>query len=370
MGVGGVEIAAGVTRLRRPSAQIHPDLAVLLTTSGSTGSPKLVRLSRSNIASNTAAIIRSLGLSASDRAILTLPLFYSYGMSVVLTHLSCGGSVVVTRSTLMEAAFWDAVRDYRPTFLNGVPATFEILRRLRFEQMDVPSIRSMTQAGGRMEATLIEEFGALMEHRDGGLFVMYGQTEASPRMTCLPPGWLSTKPGSVGPALQGGRLTITDLQTGGVLPVGSTGQVRYEGPNVMMGYATGEEDLAAGDVMGSGLDTGDIGYLDEDGCLFIAGRLKRIAKVNGERLSLDEIEGLVEADVACAMVAGGPDEVIVFCVPQAGKDLSVIRRRLSQLLRIPLRAIPFREIDAIPRTAAGKIDYGLIERMAIADESS
>lgn len=361
---GGQSLTPDAVRLQNSTGRLHPDLSILLTTSGSTGSPKFVRLSRRNIESNTAAIIESLGLTDADRAITTLPLYYSYGMSIALTHLCCGGSIVITQSTLMEQAFWNAIREYRPTSMGGVPTSYHILRRLGMDRLEAASIRSLTQAGGKLEPTLVKEFHELMERQGGKFFVMYGQTEASPRIACLPPNHLPEKLGSVGKVLSGGSVEIVDIETNAALPVGAVGRIVYRGPNVMMGYAQGEADLARGDEMRSRLDTGDLGYLDEDGCLFITGRLKRIAKVHGERVNLDEMSAIISSDEEIAVVAAEPDRIIVFLTQDLREGVEAAHRRASEALRLPYRSITFTRIDALPRTSSGKTDYRMLEAIA------
>jgi acyl-coenzyme A synthetase/AMP-(fatty) acid ligase len=342
-------------------APLHPDLAVLLTTSGSTGSPKFVRLSGANVEANTRSIIASLGITASDRAITTLPLHYSFGMSVLNTHLAAGGSVVITDATLLESRFWEVVREHRPTSLSGVPYTFHMLRRVGFETLDVPSIRILTQAGGKLEPGMVTRFHELMSRRGGAFHVMYGQTEAAPRMTCLPTAALPAKLGSAGLPMSGGRIEVCDAD-GRPLPAGATGHIVYSGPNVMMGYAEGPADLALGDVHGDRLETGDIGHLDEDGYLFVTGRTKRIGKVYGTRVSLDEVEQMLQGHGPVAVVAE-PDTLVVHCEWHDESGFTDERRRLAHDLRVPISAIRFRRADPLPKTPNGKIDYRALEAL-------
>jgi acyl-coenzyme A synthetase/AMP-(fatty) acid ligase len=339
----------------------HPDLAVLLTTSGSTGSPKFVRLSRANVEANTRSIIASLGITAADRAITTLPLHYSFGMSVLNTHLAAGGSVVVTSATLLESRFWEVVREHRPTSFSGVPYTFHMLRRAGFETMDLPSVRMLTQAGGKLEPAMVTRFHELMTRRGGAFHVMYGQTEAAPRMTCLPTAALPAKLGSAGLPMSGGRIEVCDAD-GRPLPTGRTGHIVYTGPNVMMGYAEGPADLALGDVHGDRLETGDLGHLDEDGYLFVTGRTKRIGKVYGTRVSLDEVEQMLHGHGhGPVAVVAGPDTLVVHCEWPDESAFADQRRRLAHDLRVPISAIRFHRADPLPKTPNGKIDYRTLE---------
>ena len=340
---------------------VDPQLSILLSTSGSTGSPKFVRLSRENISANTASIVHSLQLTEKDRAVTTLPIFYSYGMSVINTHLAVGGAVVVTAASMFEPSFWDAVRAHEVTILNGVPSTFAMLRRLHFERMNLPAVRALTQAGGKLAVEEVERFAEIMARRDGDFFVMYGQTEAAPRIACRSVVRSADRVGSAGTALQGGALRIED-ENGVELATGETGEVVYAGPNVMMGYAEALADLASGDTNGPELRTGDIGRLDVDGYLYITGRSKRIAKVSGVRVSLDEIEALISGRGPVAAVAAPDDGVVVFCEWGAEADYKQLQRDLCSELKLPPKSIILRPIAGLPTMASGKTDYRLLEK--------
>jgi acyl-CoA synthetase (AMP-forming)/AMP-acid ligase II len=354
-------VADGIARSTVDGPPPHPDLAVLLTTSGSTGSPKFVRLSRENVASNAAAVAESLGLTRADRAVSSLPLHYSYGMSVLHSHVRSGGSVLLTEPDVLAPAFWDTVRRHDVTFFAGVPATYGILHRLRFGFADLPALTALTQAGGRLAPDLVDAFA---ERIGGRFYVMYGQTETAPRMTCLPPERLATKAGSVGPALRGGALSVRDAD-GNVLPAGASGAVHYTGPNVMLGYAHERADLSAGDVQGDTIDTGDIGHLDDEGYLYVTGRARRIGKLFGTRLSLDEVEGLLHAHGPVAAVNAVPDELTLFCAWGDPTRFADERRRLASTLRLPPRALRFVRVDALPMLASGKTDYRRLTERAV-----
>jgi len=334
---------------------VDDDLAVLLSTSGSTGSPRFVRLSRSNIESNTSAIVRSLSLTADDRAMTMLPLSYSYGMSVVNTHLAVGGSVVVSSASLFEPSFWPTVSDHGVTMLNGVPSTFPMLLRIGLEKQSLPRLRALTQAGGRLAVDLVDRFADIMDRRGGEMFVMYGQTEASPRIASRSVTRSQERVGSCGVALTDGHLQVVDSDE--VLPVGQTGEVVYRGPNVMLGYAEARADLVAGDVTGGVLHTGDLGRLDADGFLYLTGRTKRIAKISGLRISLDEIEHLVVGQGSVAAVPAGDDGIVVYCTDGDPTAFRSIERSLSSNLRLPPRSIRIVRADDLPLLPSGKVHY-------------
>jgi acyl-CoA synthetase (AMP-forming)/AMP-acid ligase II len=331
-------------RARFTTDDVHPDLAVLLTTSGSTGDPKLVRLSRSAVLANAEQVADSLGITGDDVAITTLPLFYSYGLSVLHSHLLRGATVVLERTGIMQKDFWAALNEHRVTSMAFVPSQYEMLRRLRFDPAKYPTLRTLTQAGGRLRTELVTDFAGRMTAVGGRMFVMYGQTEAAPRMACLPPSHLGEKLGSAGRAMPGGAFTIQD------------GEVVYQGPNVMMGYAETAADLARGDDLGGVLHTGDLGRIDEDGFLFITGRIKRIGKVFGVRINLDD----VERQFPVAAVAGD-DKLHVFAEGASADEARVLRTKIAEWLGTHFTGVDVRTIEVLPLLANGKTDYRALE---------
>jgi acyl-CoA synthetase (AMP-forming)/AMP-acid ligase II len=344
----------------------HPDLAVLLPTSGSTGNPKLVRLSRAAVLANADGIAEVLGIDADEVAPTSLPLHYSYGLSVLNSHLVRGATVVIEPSGVLGREFWDAVVEHKITSLAGVPYHYEMLRRLKFAPEKYPSLRTLTQAGGKLRDELVAEFDEKIRAAGGRMFVMYGQTEAAPRMTTMSADRRSDKPGSVGPPLPGGKFSVRRDDGSETTHPKITGEIVYRGPNVMMGYAEDESALAAGHDSGGVLATGDLGYLDQDGFLFITGRLKRIGKVFGHRVSLDDLEqaartASAEIDVVAAIAAG--DKVVLFA---EGVDKDICKatsRALSERLHLHTSGFDVRPIETIPLLTSGKIDYRSLEAM-------
>jgi acyl-CoA synthetase (AMP-forming)/AMP-acid ligase II len=346
-----------------PSASAVPDeLGLLLTTSGSTGDPKLVRLSRHAVEANVTSIIAALEIGPDDVAITTLPLFYSFGLSVLTTHLAAGATIVIEPEGLVNRRFWESVDRHGVTSLALVPSQYEMLRRLRFDPSRHASIRTLTQAGGRLGPEAILEFHGRMASVGGRLFVMYGQTEAAPRITTLPPADLPAKVGSVGPALVRGRLSIRLANGAETTEPGLVGDVLYRGPNVMLGYAERVDDLAAGDVQAGLLETGDLGHLDADGYLYLDGRTRRIAKVFGVRLNLDDVERMA-ADLG-AVAAVARDDGIRIWVAGPSRDFQDERVALAQRLRLHWTGIELRPIDDLPLLPNGKVDYRLLEQRA------
>ncbi|EME60043.1 AMP-binding protein [Amycolatopsis decaplanina] len=346
----------------------HPHLAVLLPTSGSTGNPKLVRLSRGAVLANADAIAEVLGIDRHEIAPTSLPLHYSYGLSVLNSHLVRGATVVIEPSGVLGRGFWDAVNEHKVTSLAGVPYHYEMLRRLKFDPAKYPTLRTLTQAGGKLRDDLVAQFNDKIREVGGRMFVMYGQTEAAPRMTTVPAERLAEKLGSAGPALPGGSFAIRREDGSETTHPKIVGEVVYRGPNVMMGYAEDEAGLAAGDEYGGVLATGDLGYLDEDGFLYITGRLKRIGKVFGNRVNLDDLEHAVRSaspaiDVVAAVPAG--DKVVLFAELPEGDGAKAIckdaAKALSERLHLHTSGFDVRACDTVPLLASGKIDYRSLE---------
>ncbi|MEU5866780.1 AMP-binding protein [Nonomuraea sp. NPDC047529] len=342
--VGFTHAPDGPPGSRGQAPDPHPDLAVLLATSGSTGNPKLVRLSREAVSANAAAIASALSIMPGEIAPTSLPLHYSYGLSVLNSHLHAGATVVLTEAGLLERSFWTHLDEHKCTSLAAVPYQYEMLRRLRFDRAEHPTICTLTQAGGRLNPELVSLFATQADR----FFVMYGQTEATARIAVLPPDRLADKPGSAGQAVPGGRLAIHD------------GEVVYHGPNVMMGYAETAADLARGDDLGGVLRTGDLGRLDDEGFLHITGRLRRIAKIFGVRVNLDDVELLLRDTVPVAATSGD-DRVTVWAEGLDAAGCRNLARRLGAELRLHWSGIDVRAVERLPLLPTGKIDYRTLE---------
>ncbi len=336
---------------------LHPDLALLLSTSGSSGSPRLVRLSWDNLDSNARSIAEYLAIRPTDRAVTSLPLHYCYGLSVVHSHLVAGASVVLTDLSVADPCFWSLMRAAGVTTLAGVPHSFDVMERVGFSGLELPHLRTVTQAGGRLDPERVAALAA-MGHRQGwDLFVMYGQTEATARMAYLPPDLASSHPGTVGVPVPGGTVDIVD------------GEIVYSGPNVMLGYAETPADLALGRTVDR-LHTGDLGRWTDAGLLEVTGRRSRVAKVLGHRVDLDHVEGRLRAeghDVRC--VDGGT--ALVVCVDgiRPAEDLPVLAARTAGLPRRSVRVLDVRDLGLaeMPRLPTGKLDYaGLTGAVAAA----
>jgi acyl-CoA synthetase (AMP-forming)/AMP-acid ligase II len=338
---------------------LHPDLVVLLSTSGTTGSAKLVRLSEKNIHANAASIIEYLTLSPEERPITALPMHYSYGLSVVHSHLAVGATLLLTGQSIASRKFWDFLKAESATSFSGVPTMYEMLRRLRFEDMRLPSLRTLTQAGGRLSPGLVEYFAGLTESRGQRFWVMYGQTEATARMAYLPPEYASIKPNSIGRPIPGGTFKLVDQSGAPVALPNTEGELVYTGANVMMGYATEPEDLANGDDLNSELATGDLAWRDEEGFFYISGRLKRFIKVFGKRIGLDEVESFAQA-TGLQAAATGKDDLLLLAVIAPPRSTAEIKAEVSHYYRLHHSAVRVVTVPAFPTSKAGKVQYPLL----------
>ncbi|MFC3890287.1 non-ribosomal peptide synthetase [Lentzea rhizosphaerae] len=318
---------------------LHPELALLLSTSGTTGSPKLVRLSLDSLTANAAAIATYLDIRPSDRAITSLPLHYCYGLSVVNSNLARGAGLVLTGRSVIEPEFWDLVRSHGVTSLHGVPHTFGLLDGVGFAGMDVPSLRYVTQAGGRLAPADVARYAALGLERGWQFFVMYGQTEATARMAYLPPQLAATHPSAIGVAIPGGELLLDD------------GELVFRGPNVMLGYAHSPADLALGRTTFE-LRTGDLGSV-EDGVYSVTGRKNRFVKPFGLRVDLDQVERSLLADGLRVACTGDDEGLVVAVLGPADRAVRLIRA----LTGLPASAVRAYSVTSIPLLSNGKIDY-------------
>ena len=267
------------------------DNFLLLSTSGTTQSPKFVRLSRRNINDNTKKICDSLKIKKNQTTITTMPLGYSYGLSILNTHLFKCAKIVMNNNTVLEKAFWEKIKNYKISSFGGVPEFYEILKKINFEKFYLSSIKYFTQAGGKLDENLLKYFGKICKKKSIKFHVMYGQTEASPRMTVLNWNMFSKKINSVGQPLKNYRIKI--IRKKNKTNNNTKGEVVFYGDNVCLGYAKNLDDLKKGDINKKQLFTGDIGYQDKDKYLYILGRKSKFIKFFGKRLDLKQIENFL-----------------------------------------------------------------------------
>ncbi len=344
-----------------PEQPLYEELALLLTTSGSTGSPKLVRQSYCNLESNAQSIVEYLEIDASQRAITVLPMNYTYGLSVINSHVKAGATIVLTQESIVSLEFWNLMRKEKVTSFVGVPFIYETLKKMRFFQMELPDLQYMTQAGGKLSYELQKEFTEYAAINGKKFIVMYGQTEATARMSYLPFESASQKCGSMGIAIPGGRFSLIDIDGKEITTANEVGELVYEGENVTLGYAFNRADLAKQDERNGRLVTGDMAKRDEDGYYYIVGRKKRFLKLMGNRINLDEVEQILkkkfpQTDIA----ASGQDEHLV--VFTTGKEvLPAMAEYLQEKTHLNSHTSEIRYINKIPRNESGKILYKKLE---------
>jgi acyl-CoA synthetase (AMP-forming)/AMP-acid ligase II len=355
----GARIVESIARENDPSfPPIDPAVQVLLSTSGTTGSRKYVRLSRDAVVANARQIAQALAIDEQSVGIAHLPLHYSYGLSVVTSHLTAGGRLCLINDSITSQSFWSKIATVGGSHFPGVPFHYVALARLGAGLVP-DSVKTFTQAGGALDLRVQTKMRDWATQRGGQFFVMYGQTEASPRMATLQHADHARKAGSVGVALAGGRLSIVDEQ-GAPLPADVVGTVVYEGPNVMQGYAMSRADLGKGDEMNGRLETGDLGRLDWDGFLYLTGRTKRFAKIAGYRLGLDEIEKELFAVCPVACLDLG-EKIAVAHEQESETALKARVRELADIYKVPSSSFALRKITQIPRASSGKIDYARLK---------
>jgi acyl-CoA synthetase (AMP-forming)/AMP-acid ligase II len=332
---------------------IHPDIKLLLSTSGTTGSPKFVKLSEDNLVQNALSILEYLPVNSSDITPLNLPVFYSYGLSVFTTNSIAGGQVVCGNHDVVQKEFWQDMERYGYTSVAGVPYVYEMLHRIGFYRKEYPSLRYMTQAGGKLNGSLIKSFGEYLADRDKRFFVMYGQTEATARMAYMPPDDLLKKIGSIGIPIKGGEFTLAP----------DTNELLYSGPNVSGGYATSAADLATFEYLPV-LHTGDVAKRDADGYYYITGRLKRFVKLFGTRINLDEVETILKQEMRGETFAciGVEDRHLLVFHQQTALDDNTIRSLLAKKLGLHPTAFKVQKIQEFPLTPNGKLDYAAMEQ--------
>ncbi|NLD84962.1 MAG: AMP-binding protein [Actinomycetales bacterium] len=377
-----------------PSHDLHPDLALLLSTSGSTGAPKLVRQSKHAVIANARSIAEYLGIESTDRAITTLPPHYCYGLSVLHSHLLRGASVVLNEDSVSHPGFWDRAAATGVTTFAAVPHTIELIERAGLGLLDrLPRLRYVTQAGGRLAPEAVRRVAAYLEGRGADLVVMYGQTEATARMAYLPPHLARSRAGAIGIAIPGGSFrvdtsvgsdekadsdekagseetarpdektvptagTAGTAHTAGDAGPGAVGELVYSGPNVMMGYAYSSADLAGGHEL-SELRTGDLARIASDGLVEIVGRMGREAKIFGHRIDLGRVEATLADAGFDAWCVGEPDRLVVVSRDSTPELVT----ETSTASGLPVSAVEVLVVVEPPRTSSGKIDQAALRTL-------
>ena len=345
-----------LTKISDSTPTLHSELSHLLPTSGSTGSPKLVRHKYDNIEAAGLNISTFFELNPTDRPLMVLPLYYTMGLSMIFSHLRVGATVLITGLSMTDPNFWKFLKEQQATSFTGVPYSFQILNLMRFFRMDLPHLELLTQGGGKMPTDLNQKFAEYCRDNGKRWIATYGQSECTARMAYLPAKWAVEKVGSIGIAVPNGELSLIDNNGNPITTPHTEGEMCYRGKNVTMGYACEQTDLTLGDERHGYIRTGDLAYFDEDGCYYIVGRMGRFLKLFGMRVGLDECEQIVQTDCGIECACVGTDEKMIVYITNADKQTEV-KDTLVQKTLIVATSFAIRVIPEIPKNEAGKKLY-------------
>lgn len=333
-------------------AELYEELSLLLPTSGSTGSPKLVRHSYRNIEANADNVRRLFKLDGSEKAMAILPMHYTMGLSVIASHLLAGSTLLLSARSLLDKGFWEMLKE--ASSFTGVPYSYEILTKLRFTRMDLPNLKVITQGGGKLTEAMWNALAQYAKDKGKQFIATYGQSECTARMAYLPPELALEKVCSIGIAEPGGQLSIVDDRGNETFEGEAQGEMVYRGENVTLGYATCREDLANGDENHGVMHTGDLARRDADGCYYIVGRLKRFLKIFGLRIGLDEVEQMIKAEFKTDCYCKGNDEklIVLLTNPQLQEQIPLFIEEKTHLFH---QNIEVQVVKEILRNEAGKV---------------
>tara|TARA_Y100001960_G_scaffold307010_1_gene362841 strand:+ start:885 stop:2099 length:1215 start_codon:yes stop_codon:yes gene_type:complete len=349
-----------IKNLKSIKKKFNKNLSLLLSTSGSTGSPKFVRISHENLLFNTLSIVESLKIKSSHKAISTLPLNYTYGLSVINTHLFVGATIVLTENNILTKNFWLLLRKVGVTSLAGVPYIYEILNKLNLFKMHLPNLKYLTQAGGKLDNEFIIKFAKYCLKNKKKFIVMYGQVEATARISYLPFKKIFKKTGSIGKPLKNCKIEIWDKDGSKILKPNTNGELVFYGKNVSLGYAENYSDLNKGDHNKGVLKTGDNVFKDRDGFYYITGRNDRFSKLYGKRINLDDIDKEIRNFGYESSTFITNNKIYIFTVFNNKKNqnsINSIKNKIADFLQINSNFIYIKKIKNLPRNNYGKILY-------------
>lgn len=335
-----------------PPVQMYEELSLLLPTSGSTGSPKLVRHSYRNIEANADNVRRLFKMDGSEKAMAILPMHYTMGLSVITSHLLAGATLLLSGRSLLDKGFWAMLKE--ATCFTGVPYSFEILTKMRFTRMDLPNLKIITQGGGKLTEAMWNTLAQYAKDKNKQFIATYGQSECTARMAYLPAEMALDKVCSIGIAEPGGQLSIVDDNGNETFEGEAQGEMVYRGENVTLGYATCREDLTKGDENHGVMHTGDLARRDADGCYFIVGRLKRFLKIYGLRIGLDEVERMIKSEYKTDCYCKGDDEKLIVLVTDA-KLQDVLPSFIEEKTHLFHQRVEVQVVKEILRNEAGKV---------------
>ena len=335
---------------------INDQLQFLMTTSGSTGSPKLVRYKKGNLEANAKNVAKAFGWTSEERPICDLGMQYTMGLNVINTHLYVGATVLLTTYNLMSSDFWDYIREEKATNFTGVPFSYDIFYRLHFERMELPYLKTISEGGGKLTDARFIQLAEYAQKNNKRFIASFGTTETSARMACLPAELALTKTGSIGRAIPEGELFIVDENGIEMTDPEAEGEMCYRGPNVTMGYAVKKEELQRGDDFKGEYHTGDLARRDADGCYYVTGRMSRFLKLLSYRVSLDQCERLIQEKFNIECACTGTDHRMDIFITDGSKKKAVLDF-ISEKTNLFKTLFKVFVIDSIPRNDSGKIRY-------------
>lgn len=339
---------------KKKKYSINQNLSCLLSTSGTTGDSKFVKISIHNLLYNSKGISNFLKITSIDKSITTMPPFYSYALSIINTHLMNGAKIILNDYSLIDRRFWNLYKKFKPNNLNGVPYNYEILDKIKFHDMKLKNLRYITQAGGKLNKELKEKFIKTCVDKKISFFVMYGQTEASPRISIMPWELLKKFPDSVGVPLPGGKIMIKNkIKTNKKVE----GEIIYQGKNVFWGYSKSFKDLNYGNKNKNILKTGDLGYLDKNGLLYVTGRKKRILKIFGVRISLDQVENELNKNNFKCICTGNDKKLIIYLQKNKDVDIDKFKALVNKITNLMPKFFEIFFVKEFKRSKIGKIIY-------------
>lgn len=342
--------------LKKPLYKIHENLSLLLSTSGSTGSPKLVRYRYGNLEANAKNVALAFGWAQDERPILDLGIHYTMGLNVLNTHLSVGATVYLTTKNLLTGEFWDIIKEHKITNFTGVPFSYDALARIGFFKMELPHLTTLAQGGGKMNKNRFNQFAQYAKESGKRFIPTFGTTETSARMMYLDSDLAMEKQLSIGKAIPNGKAYLKDENNNTITTPNTEGELCYTGPNVTMGYAKTKEDLLLGDVWNGTYETGDLAYFDEDGCFYITGRRSRFLKLQGYRVGLDEVEQMIQGKFNMECACSGDDKGMDIYITDATK-VNDVQKYTAEKVGLFHGLFRVYVLDSIPRNPGGKIIY-------------
>ena len=343
--------------------RINSNLFILLSTSGSIGDPKCVKLSYQNVIKNSHSINKYLNLNFNDRTVTTMPWHYSYGMSIINTHIMNGASILVSDNSIVEKNFWDLLNEISITNFNGVPFTYEILKKIGINKLKKLNLKFITQAGGKMNSSLSDELTVICKINKIKFFVMYGQTEASPRMSFTDKTLKKTDSTCIGKPIHGGKFFLFKNKKK-INKINTIGELYFKGDNVFSGYSKNHKDLFDKKIYSKLLNTGDLAKFDKNGNYYLVGRKSRFIKIYGIRIGLDSIEdNLLENGILSAVISKN-EKLFIFIKKRISEK---IKKKISEIIKIRFKDFNLIKINEFPMNENNKVSYSKLSNYCIND---